>query len=157
VGLRLLDGHVGFRTALFVLVLAPEAYLPLRMVGTHYHASAEGMRAAEQVLTVLDQPSPRRGAIGRVPDPERTGIEVDRLVVQYSGRTTRALDGVSVAIGPGEIVAVTGPSGCGKSTLLAAVLGFVAPDAGVIRVGGFDIAELDPDAWRARIAWAPQR
>ena len=56
IGLRLLHGHVDLRTALFVLVLAPEAYAPLRLVGTNFHASAEGLSAAEQVFAVLDQP-----------------------------------------------------------------------------------------------------
>ena len=80
---------------------------------------------------------------------------VEELSVAYPGRL--ALDGVSLRVAPGEIVAVTGPSGCGKSTLLGVILGLVAPSGGGVRYGGIDLAELDPDAWRSRIAWVPQR
>jgi ABC-type multidrug transport system fused ATPase/permease subunit len=62
-----------------------------------------------------------------------------------------------MAIAPGEVVAITGPSGCGKSTMLAVMLGFLAPHTGSVRVGGVDLAELDPDAWRAQVSWMPQR
>ena len=62
-----------------------------------------------------------------------------------------------MSIAPGEVVAITGPSGCGKSTLLAVMLGHLSPQAGSVRVGGVDLAELDPDAWRAQVSWMPQR
>ena len=69
VGLRLLAGDLSFRTALFVLVLAPEAYIPLRQLGANYHASAEGVAAAEQVFAVLDTPLPPAGTTTDIPDP----------------------------------------------------------------------------------------
>ena len=157
IGLRLLDGHLQLRSALFVLVLAPEAYLPLRQLGAEYHASAEGLSAAQQVFEVLDAPLPRFGTVTRAPDPARTGLEIDTLQVSYPGRDDPALDGVSLAVAPGEVLAITGPSGCGKSTLLKVVLGLVHPDAGTVRAGAIDIAALDPDIWRQQIAWVPQR
>ena len=80
VGLRLLGGHVGFATALFVLILAPEAYLPLRLLGTNYHASAEGMKAAEDVFEVLDRPVPMSGA------PSRDSGPVDLLTADRTAR-----------------------------------------------------------------------
>ena len=86
VGLRLLGGHVSFETALFVLVLAPEAYLPLRQLGTNFHASAEGMKAAEQVFDVLARPLPARGAGRVVPDLARSPLAIDSLEVTYPGR-----------------------------------------------------------------------
>ena len=71
IGLRLMDGHIGLRTALFALVLAPEAYLPLRQLGANYHASAEGMAAAEQVFAVL----PRTGRTKILGDSETRSLK----------------------------------------------------------------------------------
>ena len=157
IGLRLLHGDVGFQTALLVLILAPEAYLPLRAVGTHFHASAEGLSAAEQVFEVLERPVPRRGQRADAPDPSRSPLIVEHLRVDHPGRDQPALDGFGLEVAPGEIVALTGPSGCGKSTLLSVLLGFVVPTSGTVRVGAVDLAEVDPAAWRRRVAWVPQR
>jgi thiol reductant ABC exporter CydD subunit len=157
IGLRLMGGHLGLRTALMVLVLAPEAFLPLRLLGANYHASAEGMSAARQVFAMLQTPLPRRGGRVDVPDLGEVAITIDELRVQYPGRRQPALDGISLAITPGEVLAITGPSGCGKSTLLAVLLGFLVPQGGSVRLGGVDLADLDPDAWRTRVAWMPQR
>ena len=157
IGLRLMGGHLGLRTAVMVLVLAPEAYLPLRLLGANYHASAEGMSAAGQVFAVLETPLPVRGHRTDIPDPALTGLAVHDLRVEYPGRGEPALDGVSLTLEPGEVLAVTGPSGCGKSTLLAVLLGFVTPQGGLVQVDGVSLADLDPDAWRARVSWLPQR
>jgi thiol reductant ABC exporter CydD subunit len=157
VGLRLEDGHLGLRTALIVLVLAPEAYLPLRLLGANYHASAEGLSASAQVFEVLETPLPEHGRRTDLPDLTVSTISIEDLRVAYPGRSGPVLDGISLAVGPGEVVALTGPSGCGKSTVLAVLLGFVAPQAGSVQLGGVDIASLDPQAWRARVAWMPQR
>ena len=152
-GLRLLDGSLGLRTALLVLLLAPEAYLPLRVLGTRFHTAAEGRAVLDQAEAVLATP---RASGGRPPGP--TGrVEVDRVVVRYEGDRAPALDGFSLTVEPGERVALTGPSGAGKSTLLRAVLGFVDVAAGRILVDGTDLAELDLAAWRRRVAYVPQR
>ena len=96
VGLRLLGGHVSFATALFVLILAPEAYGPLRLLGTNYHASAEGMKAAEDVFEVLDRAVPARGCRHDVPDPSTSPLQIDQLEVCYPDRTLPALRDVSL-------------------------------------------------------------
>ncbi len=157
VGLRLLGGHVSFATALFVLILAPEAYLPLRLLGTNYHASAEGMKAAEDIFEVLERPVPARGCGRDVPDPSTSSLEIAQLEVCYPDRAVPALRDISLSVGPGEVVAVAGPSGCGKSTLLAVLLGLIPASRGSVAVGAVDLADLDPDAWRAQVAWVPQR
>ncbi|MEU4563486.1 thiol reductant ABC exporter subunit CydD [Actinoplanes sp. NPDC023936] len=156
VGLRLLEGDLDLATALLVLILAPEAYLPLRQVGVHYHAAAEGLAAAEETFAVLDTPLPGYGG-DAAPPPGPAGIELSGLVLRHPGRDRPAVEDLTARIRPGEIVALTGPSGCGKSTVLAALLGFHAPAAGRIAVGGADLAGLDLAAWRERLAWVPQR
>src|SRR5206468_4433120 len=123
VGLRLLGGDLSLATALFVLILAPEAYLPLRLLGTHYHASAEGVKAGEDVFAVLEQPLPVRGSRTSVPDMSRSHLAVSDLEVRYPGRTVQALSLPSLQVAPGEVVALAGPSGCGTSTLLQVLLG----------------------------------
>jgi thiol reductant ABC exporter CydD subunit len=157
IGLRLLGGHLDLQTSLFVLVLAPEAYLPLRLVGANYHASAEGMTAAEQVFEILELPPARRGTGLDVPNPATSPLAIGDVRVVYAGRDSPALDGISLVVKPGEVLAVTGPSGCGKSTLLGVLLGLVSPESGSVRIGGVELASLDPDAWRARVGWVPQR
>ena len=157
VGLRLLGGHLSLATALFVLILAPEAYLPLRLLGTSYHASAEGMQAAEGVFEMLERPIPARGTRTDVPDPSSVRISITDLEVTYPSRLLPALHGLSAVIGPGEVVAIAGPSGAGKSTLLNALLGFVPVGEGQIDIGGVDLATMDPEVWRRAIAWVPQR
>ena len=157
VGLRLLGGHLGFETALFVLVLAPEAYLPLRLLGANFHASADGVKAAEGVFAVLERPLPHRGTRRDLPDPARLPIAVEGLEVTYPGRRLPGLQETSLIADPGRVLILAGPSGCGKSTLLGVLLGLVTPTAGTVRLGDLDLADLDPDIWRSTLAWVPQR
>jgi thiol reductant ABC exporter CydD subunit len=157
IGLRLLGGHLTLATALFVLILAPEAYLPLRLLGTNFHASAEGMKAAEDVFAVLEQPLPARGTGTDLPDLSRSALRVEGLEVTYPGRAGPALCLRTLTIEPGEVVAVAGPSGCGKSTLLSVLLGLTAPTSGAVHIGAVDLAALDPDLWRSQVSWVPQR
>ncbi len=156
VGMRLVHGDLDLYTGLVILVLAPEAYLPLRQVGAQYHAAAEGLSAAEEIFEVLQTPQPQ-GGTGSVPaGPVR--LELDRVTVRHPGRTEPSLADASLVVEPGETVALTGPSGVGKSTLLHALLGFVTPqDGGRVLVSGADLATLSLTQWRERIAWVPQR
>ncbi|MFJ8310163.1 MULTISPECIES: thiol reductant ABC exporter subunit CydD [unclassified Streptomyces] len=156
IGMRLVHGDLDLYTGLVILVLAPEAYLPLRQVGAQYHAAAEGLSAAEEIFDVLETPLPEGGK-GKVPaGPVR--IEADAVTVRHHGRSEPSLAAASLVVEPGETVALTGPSGVGKSTLLNAVLGFVAPqEGGRILVSGTDLATLSLAEWRERIAWVPQR
>jgi thiol reductant ABC exporter CydD subunit len=153
VGLRLVDGRLDLRTALLVLILAPEAYLPLRLLGAHYHASAEGLSAAEQVFTVLDHQVPETGR--GCADAGQT-IEIEEIVVAAAERDGPSIDGLSLTIPAGQVTGIVGPSGCGKSTLLAALLGFAELECGRIVVGGNDLATADLDEWRSQIGWLSQ-
>ena len=163
-GLRLLDGRMVFATALAILILAPEVYLPLRRAAAEFHASTEGQAASARILDVLDE-QPPAGATAipagagaaPLPDVRRCGLEVRRLTVRYPGRDTCAIEDVDLTVAPGEHVALRGPSGSGKSTLLGVILGFVTPLSGTVSVGGVDLATADPRMWRRQIAWVPQR
>jgi len=168
VGLRLLDGHLDYETALLVLLLTPEAYLPLRALGAQFHASMEGAAAAGRAFEILDTPVPAGQQAGQAqpagPAPGRAtadlriaGIRLDGVTVTYPGRPRPALDGVSLTIAPGERIVLTGPSGAGKSTLLALLLRFTAPAAGIIEADGGDVAGMDLRQWRRQIAWVPQQ
>ena len=152
IGLRLVGGSLDLRTALLVLILAPEAYLPLRTLGSHYHASAEGLAAAQDVFAVLESPVPPRGHAKAVPG----ALELERVTVRYPNRDAPALVDFSLTIASGEVVVLAGPSGVGKSTVLALLLGFATPASGTVRIGGIDLNDIDNESWLAQVGWLPQ-
>ncbi|MFJ1748953.1 thiol reductant ABC exporter subunit CydD [Streptomyces sp. NPDC088116] len=154
IGMRLVHGDLDLYTGLVVLILAPEAYLPIRQVGAQYHAAAEGLSAAEEIFTVLET-EPSAGGTGEVPEALR--LELDGVTVRHHGRTEPSLDAATLTVEPGETVALVGPSGIGKTTLLNVLLGFAVPDEGHVRVDGRELSSLDLDRWRERIAWVPQQ
>jgi len=163
VGLRLVAGDMTLEVGLFALILAPEAYLPLRRLGAEFHAAEEGVAAARDAFALLDASALRSGALafGEVPPPRVAALRVEGVSVEQPGREVAAPDDATLEVRPGEVVAVTGVSGAGKSTLLAAILGFAVPSAGRVVVVGEDgtavaVAALDPAAWRSRVAWVPQ-
>jgi ATP-binding cassette subfamily C protein CydD len=155
-GLRLLAGDARLVDALLVLILAPEAYLALRGLGTRFHAAAEGLTVAEKVFEILDQPV-RERRVGSVSSIGDGLISFEGVGLQYPERTEHALRDVSLRISPGERIALVGPSGAGKTSLLALLLGLVEPTSGRILVGDSDLSEVDIAAWRERVAWLPQR
>ncbi|MEW2551410.1 thiol reductant ABC exporter subunit CydD [Streptomyces zhihengii] len=154
IGMRLVHGELDLYTGLVILILAPEAYLPLRQVGAQYHAAAEGLSAAEEIFEVLGT-RPRHA--GTAPVPADPRLEFDGVSVRHPGRGEATPHRASLSVEPGETVALTGESGTGKSTLLDVVLGFAEPTEGRVLVGGRDLGDIDPVLWRERIAWVPQR
>ena len=159
IGLRLQGGHLSLRAGLLVLVLAPEAYLPLRQLAVHYHASADGLAAAGDVFDVLDaEPGP---AGDRAAKPVRVAaVRVEGVQVRHPGRSQPAPDRAAFRFAAGEVVALAGSSGSGKSTLIGVLLGFITPDAGRVVIeeatGERRLDQLDLPAWRANVAWVPQ-
>lgn len=161
VGLRLVYGHVDLVTGLAVLVLAPEVYLPLRQVGMQFHASTDGVAAAEQVFTVLETPVPAAGTAA-APDLRRTTVRLRGVTVRAPGRDVLAPHDLDLELPPGRTVAVTGPSGAGKSTTVDVLLGLLRPDAGTVELVTDDgrslpLAEVDPATYWPQVAWLPQR
>jgi ATP-binding cassette, subfamily C, bacterial CydD len=171
VGLRLLYGHLGYETALLVLLLTPEAFLPIRAVGVQFHASMEGVAAAGRVFEILDTAIPGEPRARSAAAAPRSGssradlrtqyIKLNGVTAAYPGRHSPALDGVNLTIAPGDRIVLTGPSGAGKSTLLALLLRFITPAAGTIELAGGgadgDVAAIDVRQWRTQIAWVPQQ
>lgn len=150
VGVRLAAGHLDLRTALVVLLLAPEAYWPIRRVGTEFHAAAEGVATFEKVDRMLTA-----GTDATESWPAGRGdLTVAHLTVRYPGRDVPALDDVSLLIPSRGITALVGPSGCGKSTLLSVLAGLRRPDQGEICVGDQSVAG---EGWRTQVALLPQR
>jgi ATP-binding cassette subfamily C protein CydD len=162
VGLRLLAGHLSYQTALLVLLLTPEAYLPLRAAGAQFHASTEGAAAARDVFAILDTPEPvlarpEASSSGRLVSLREDTIKLSGVTLTYPGRDGAALSGVDLVIRPGDRITLTGPSGAGKSSLLALLLRFVEPVGGRIEIGGVDLASVPVSEWRRQISWVPQQ
>ena len=160
IGFRLLWGELHLRAGLFVLLLAPELYLPLRALGALRHTRMDALAAARR-LAALDAlpaagrtpPRADRAAMAMTTAPE---ITVDRVCYAHSGRAA-ALRDCSIVLQARRVTALVGATGAGKSTLLSLLLGFAAPDSGRISIDGVDLTALDADDWRKRIAWVPQR
>ncbi len=158
IGVRLVEGHILFQPGLFVLLLAPEFYLPFRQLGAEHHAAMEGRTAAERYLALLDQPTLRTPA-GRPakPPPAPFDIRIEGLSFTYPNRDQPALCDINAWLHAGEITALVGPSGAGKSTLFQLLAGQLDPSAGRISLGDVPLAEIDRQAWRRLIAIVPQR
>jgi ABC-type transport system involved in cytochrome bd biosynthesis fused ATPase/permease subunit len=156
VGVRLVEGGVGFEAGLTVLVLAPELYLPVRNLAAQYHASADGLAVATRLLDLLEDEPERPRGCAQPPSPVVAPIRFDDVSFAYPGRDGLVLDGLALELRPGESVALVGPTGSGKSTVAALLLGFAEPARGRVSVGDVDLAACDLSAWRENVAWVPQ-
>lgn len=163
IGLRLLYGRMEFEQAFFVLILAPEFYLPLRLLGTRFHAGISGVTAARRIFEILETPvhegdgpqAAKRSEPGSaciLP----TVVTFDEVRYAYDDGERAALNGVSFRIEPGQRVALVGPTGAGKSTVAQMLLRFIEPQDGEIRVNGGRLHDVAAKDWRRQVAWAPQ-
>jgi ATP-binding cassette subfamily C protein CydD len=157
-GFRLVEGAVSIETALAVLVLAPEVYLPLRQVGTHFHASADGMAAADAAFGVLELTPPVQGGDQPARDLRGEDIHVSGLSVSTPDGRRDAPADLTFTAKAGSLTALVGPNGDGKSTALMALAGLLAADSGYIQAGdGPHLADIVADQWTAQCAWVAQR
>ena len=155
VGLRLIGGSIELEVALIVLLLAPEAFQPLRTLGASYHAAAEGKSVSGRILDLLEEPAPKPA--GRTVCAPAVFVAVEHVSVRHADSAPCAPEPTSFELSKSELVALVGPSGCGKSTLLGVMLGFVSPSAGAVWMDDASVAQADRQSWLGRIAWMPQR
>jgi len=158
IGVRLIDGNIGFEAGLTVLLLAPELYLPLRAVAAQYHASADGIAVGERLLE-LTETTEVAHVRDRAPatSPNGSIVQLQGVSYGYPARPGRVLDDVDLELLPGETVVLVGSSGSGKSTLASIVLGLLEPSVGRVLRDGVEQEAETLTAWRQHVAWVPQR
>jgi ATP-binding cassette subfamily C protein CydD len=145
-------------SGLFILLLAPDFYLPLRELGTHYHARAEAVGAAEEIIKILAVAHPNAARHWQpLVKTEPLHIRFQQVGLTFDDGRRPALAGINFNLNPGEQVVLVGASGAGKTTTLNLLLGFLQPDQGRILVNDQRLADLSPDSWREQIAWIGQR
>ncbi len=160
IGIRLLYGFIDFDRALFILIIAPEFYMPLRTLGARFHAGTNGAAAAKRVFAILEAPLPERGQQAAAPALPHFEIAFESVSYTYGAQgegERAALKSVSFRLPVGKQTALIGHSGAGKSTVAALLLGFLTPSAGRITVGGVPLNDLPLAWWRDQVAWLPQK
>ena len=164
IGLRLLYGRLTFEMAFFVLLLTPEFYLPLRMLGTRFHAGMAGVAAADRIFEILavqpkiPHPVEETQAPHGIRSPhlsEQLSITFEDVHFAYPGGQD-VLKGITFDIPAGEMVALVGPSGAGKSTIADLLLGFIEPQQGLISINDQPIGAIQADEWASQVSWVSQ-
>jgi thiol reductant ABC exporter CydD subunit len=154
IGLRLMYARMAFQDALFILILAPEFYFPLRQLGASFHAGMEGIAAAGRIFTLLEE-TPQAGG-DRVDFSLDKPIRFEQVSFAYQDGKRPSLSGVELELRAGEVTALVGVSGAGKTTISRLLLGFQQPEEGQILVGSIPLGEIDLSEWRTQTAWVPQ-
>ena len=160
IGLRLMYAKMEFREAFFLLILAPEFYLPLRMLGLRFHAGMAGTSAARQIFDILDThalPSSLPQREGGSGESKIKSISFQKVSFTYPGEFTPALQNINFQIQTGQQIALVGPSGGGKSTLVNLLLGFIQPSSGQISTTDKTHSTFISPPSSESIAWVPQK
>lgn len=149
-------GEITLYHALFLLILAPEFYLPLRELGTHYHAKQEAIAAADRILDLLNESEHlESGGQQRLPESQ-PDIKLEQISFSYPGQAQAVLHNFCLQVAPGECVALVGPSGAGKSTVLNLLAGFERPQQGDVTISGVSLTELSRSHWMEKVAFVSQ-
>lgn len=177
IGFRVLYGEMDLTTSLFVLILAPEIYLPVRQVGVHYHDSADGVAAAESAFAVIEAGAEKLGGNKPAPNLAQTTISASQVSYYYpeqealklktlgKARAKEApvaptknfgLEPISFTVKPGDFCVLMGPSGGGKTTLLNLLMGFLKPSSGELKAGDEEISDFEIRSWQSQIAFVGQ-
>ncbi|MGK9476489.1 thiol reductant ABC exporter subunit CydD [Melioribacter sp. OK-6-Me] len=159
IGLRLLNGNFNFADALFILIIAPEFYMPLRQLGVSYHAGMEGVSAFERIYEIIKSQERQQKSYplrNQFYYDSKLPIVFQSVSFNYSDRSVNAIDNISFAIEPTKVTALVGYSGAGKSTIINLLLKFISPTKGSIKIGNFDLSEIDPKEWRKNLTFLPQ-
>lgn len=156
VGLRLLYGQMDFINAFFLLLLAPEFYLPLRQLGTHFHTGMAGAAAADSIYRLLILAPEKHYEVGKPFSEENINICFQNVYAAYDNGKTPALTGLSFEIKSGSKMALVGPSGAGKSTVINLLIMFIKPEHGQITINGMPLNDIDRNDWLSHIAYVPQ-
>ena len=159
IGFRLMSGKLTFQHALFVLILTPDFYLPLRQLGTKFHAGMEGVSASKEIFAILDQSTPvsvQKPAFAVQESAGKQPILFTDVSYTYPGGSQPALAGINATIPEGKTTAIIGPSGAGKSTLINLLLRFQEPGEGSITIDGNPIHAIPLEEWHKQISWVPQ-
>ncbi|SDF62149.1 thiol reductant ABC exporter subunit CydD [Sporolituus thermophilus] len=158
VGLKLLYGQLSFAQAFFILLLAPEFYLPLRMLGGHFHAGMAGSAAAASLFQELEAPLPREQVGGEpLSRQKEVAVTFDNVYYSFDGGARPALCGVSFPLEPGKKTALVGPSGAGKTTVANLLMKLIEPGRGEIRVNGLPLSRIRRADWLSHVAYVPQQ
>ena len=159
IGLRMMDGKLTFQHALFVLVLTPDFYLPLRQLGTKFHAGMEGVSASKEIFAILDQNSgagENKNGLIKQDSAGTYPILCSNLSFTYPDASLPAIDGINFIIPESKTTAIIGPSGSGKSTMINLLLRFLEPGAGSITINNSPIHAIPLEQWHRQISWVPQ-
>jgi len=153
-GFRLYYGGVDYLLALWVLLLAPEFYLPFRQLGTQYHAKMAGVTAAQDMIEILHTPIKTDQQDTQFNAP--FNIELSNVNFTYPGRKS-TLDNINLSLSDHGLYALIGESGAGKSTLVDTLLGFVTPDTGDMTINGVKHTPAGRDSWLSNCGWIAQQ